>query len=126
MIRPFTLSPPLARFCLGIWLSVMVLQGWAASQRFQILDATGRPLSSAAISVFVKGTPATATGKTVDMGQRDKKFAPPLIVIQTGTAVNFPNFDTVRHHVYSFSPIKPFEIKLYSGRPSAPVTFDKA
>ena len=35
------------------------------------------------------------------------------------------NFDTVRHHVYSFSPTKTFELKLYAGVPNAPVTFDK-
>jgi hypothetical protein len=48
-----------------------------------------------------------------------------VLVIQTGTSVNFPNFDTVRHHVYSFSPIKVFETKLYSGTPSEPTIFDK-
>jgi len=45
-------------------------------------------------------------------------------VVTVGTAVNFPNRDTVRHHVYSFSPIKKFEIKLYVGTPTAPVVFD--
>ena len=39
--------------------------------------------------------------------------------------MHFPNFDTVRHHIYSFAPIKRFEIKLYAGTPSAPVVFDK-
>ncbi len=98
----------------------------AATQTVMVTDAAGQPLVGAAVAVFVKGTPATTSGKTVDMAQRDKQFAPQLVVIQTGSSVNFPNFDTVRHHVYSFSSIKPFEIKLYSGRPSAPVTFDKA
>ena len=51
---------------------------------------------------------------------------PSLLVVQTGTAVSFPNFDTVRHHIYSFSPTKPFEIKLYAGTPAAPVLFDKS
>jgi hypothetical protein len=60
------------------------------------------------------------------MGQRDRSFVPTLLVVQTGTAVSFPNFDTVRHHIYSFSSTKPFEIKLYSGTPAAPVVFDKA
>jgi hypothetical protein len=32
----------------------------------------------------------------------------------------------VRHQVYSFSPTKTFELKLYSGVPAAPVLFDKA
>jgi hypothetical protein len=59
------------------------------------------------------------------MGQRDRQFAPQLLVVQTGTAVSFPNFDTVRHHVYSFSPIKVIDIKLYSGTPAEPIVFDK-
>jgi hypothetical protein len=59
------------------------------------------------------------------MEQRDKQFYPFLLVVQTGTAVQFPNFDTVRHHVYSFSPIKRFDLKLYSGTPAEPVMFDR-
>ena len=39
--------------------------------------------------------------------------------------MQFPNRDKVRHHVYSFSPIKAFELKLYAGTPSNPVVFDK-
>jgi hypothetical protein len=39
--------------------------------------------------------------------------------------VSFPNFDTVRHHVYSFSATKTFDIKLYAGTPANPVVFDK-
>jgi hypothetical protein len=31
----------------------------------------------------------------------------------------------VRHHVYSFSPAKPFELKLYTGTAASPVVFDK-
>jgi hypothetical protein len=46
-------------------------------------------------------------------------------VVQAGTMVNFPNRDDVRHHVYSFSPAKRFEIKLYAGTPVDPVPFDK-
>ncbi|HKP45983.1 MAG TPA: hypothetical protein VJT50_05235, partial [Pyrinomonadaceae bacterium] len=35
------------------------------------------------------------------------------------------NKDNIRHHVYSFSPAKKFELPLYAGVPAAPVTFDK-
>ena len=48
-----------------------------------------------------------------------------MTVVTVGTAVSFPNRDTVRHHVYSFSPMKKFEIKLYVGTPAAPVVFDQ-
>ena len=39
--------------------------------------------------------------------------------------MSFPNRDVVRHHVYSFSPAKRFEIKLYVGTPAQPVVFDQ-
>jgi hypothetical protein len=43
-----------------------------------------------------------------------------------GSTVAFPNRDSVRHHVYSFSPAKRFELPLYAGVPSQPVLFDRA
>ena len=48
-----------------------------------------------------------------------------MTLVTVGTKVAFPNFDTVRHHVYSFSQAKTFELKLYAGVPAAPVVFDK-
>jgi len=40
--------------------------------------------------------------------------------------VTFPNRDPILHHVYSFSPAKPFEIKLYTGKSPSEVVFDKS
>jgi len=98
----------------------------AAPQQIQLQTDSGQPLAGAAVSVFVKGTRTLAAPGTVaDMAQKDKAFVPKLRIIQTGSLVNFPNFDTVRHHVYSFSPTKLFEIKLYAGTPATPVLFDK-
>ncbi|MFY9810016.1 MAG: methylamine utilization protein [Aquabacterium sp.] len=92
-----------------------------------VRNESGQPVHPAAVSVFVDGTPARAAkGAQGQMAQRDKAFVPTLLVVQTGTPVSFPNFDTVRHHVYSFSPTKPFELKLYAGTPVAPVVFDRA
>lgn len=90
-----------------------------------VSDAQGQPLAGAAVSVTVHGTPARAPNATAALAQRSRRFDPGLLVVQTGTAVSFPNEDTVRHHVYSFSPINPFEIKLYVGTPARPVVFDK-
>lgn len=64
--------------------------------------------------------------RTVEIAQKGRKFIPLVTVIQAGTDISFPNNDTVRHHVYSLSPAKVFELKLYSGTPGNPVTFDKA
>ncbi|HAW22137.1 MAG TPA: hypothetical protein DCX38_02040, partial [Pseudomonas sp.] len=59
------------------------------------------------------------------MDQIDKQFVPAVLAVATGTAVSFPNRDDIRHQVYSFSPAKRFELRLYEGTPSAPVTFDQ-
>jgi len=50
---------------------------------------------------------------------------PRVTVVTAGTELRFPNRDKVRHHVYSFSPSKTFELKLYAGTPANPVLFDK-
>jgi plastocyanin len=62
---------------------------------------------------------------TASIDQVDKHFEPRISVVRTGTIVNFPNSDNLRHQVYSFSPAKVFTLKLYAGSPSTPITFDK-
>ncbi len=92
----------------------------------RVLDAAGRPLAGAV--VFLQSPQAQAAVRPaagVEIAQADKRFVPEVSVVPVGTAVHFPNRDTVRHHVYSFSAAKKFEIKLYVGTPAAPVVFDQ-
>jgi len=92
----------------------------------QVRSGSGEALADAVVAVELRGQPVrAAAGARADMAQRERQFQPHVLVVQTGTAVSFPNFDTVRHHVYSFSPVKTFDIKLYSGTPAEPVVFDK-
>ena len=98
----------------------------AAPLTVTLTDPAGKPLAGAV--VLVEATGARPTVKPLadaELSQAGKAFHPRVTLITVGTRVHFPNFDTVRHHVYSFSPIKPFELKLYAGVPSQPVTFDK-
>lgn len=101
----------------------------AASLSVEVTDAAGRPLADAAVYAALEGSRAPG-GRTprrqVTIEQASLEFSPRMTVVQTGTAVRFPNRDSVRHHVYSFSPAKTFEIKLYAGTPAEPVVFDKA
>lgn len=97
----------------------------AAALEVTVTDAAGHPLADTVVAVYgaaAAGRPAA----TAVIDQVDKQFAPRLLSISTGDAVSFPNSDNIRHHVYSFSPAKTFELPLYHGVPSAPVTFDKA
>jgi plastocyanin len=108
------------------WLKLcLVGVAHAAPQQISVINEAGQGVPQAVVSVLVKGAQANGTGTVVDMGQRGKRFAPSVVAVQVGGAVNFPNFDTVRHHVYSFSNTRKFEIKLYTGTPTAPVVFDK-
>jgi plastocyanin len=64
-------------------------------------------------------------GRQAAIEQADREFVPYVNVVQTGTSVSFPNRDPILHHVYSFSPAKTFEIKLYTGKSPGAIVFDK-
>lgn len=99
----------------------------AAELTVNVTDSQGAPVAGAV--VFLESAAASAAVQPVTdarIVQKNKTFVPDVLVIPRGTAVYFPNEDTVRHHVYSFSAIKPFEIKLYVGTPAAPVLFDQS
>jgi plastocyanin len=92
----------------------------------QVADSGGRPVADAAVYAEpASGQVPPKTGRKAEIEQKGGKFLPGVMVVQTGTDISFPNNDTVRHHVYSFSPAKVFELKLYSGVPANPVHFDK-
>ena len=78
-----------------------------------VSDAAGKPLADAV--VFLDSAEARKQVKPlagVEMAQEKRQFVPGVLVVPVGTEVRFPNHDTVRHHVYSFSPAKKFELKL--------------
>lgn len=91
-----------------------------------VQDPAGKPVADAV--VFLDSADARRQMRPqagVDMAQEARQFVPGVLVVPVGTAVSFPNRDTVRHHVYSFSPAKKFELKLYIGTPANPVVFDR-
>jgi plastocyanin len=117
---------PLLHAALLVTACALPALAWPAAVDVRVLDVSGKPLPDAV--VFLESREARAAVKPVaqvDVAQVNKQFEPQVTVVPVGTAVNFPNRDTVRHHVYSFSPVKKFEIKLYVGTPAAPVVFDQ-
>jgi plastocyanin len=115
---------PASLVCAALLVGVTGAQ--AVTAKVTVRDTQGRPLPDAV--VMIEPTAARAAVKPmapVEIAQAKRQFAPRITVVTVGTPVNFPNFDTVRHQVYSFSPVKTFELKLYAGVPSAPVVFDK-
>ena len=62
---------------------------------------------------------------TLSIAQRNKTYQPYVSVFQKGTLIRFLNYDRVKHHVYSFSPAKNFELPLYSGVPPKSIRLNK-
>jgi plastocyanin len=55
------------------------------------------------------------------MDQVNMQFQPHVLIVSKDQKVSFPNSDDTRHHVYSFSEPKVFELKLFKGTSSEPV-----
>lgn len=102
------------------------LPALAANVQVQVQDAAGKALPNAV--VYLESKDAAAAAKPMqgaEVSQISRQFDPQVRVVTVGTAVQFPNRDTVRHQVYSFSDTKKFELKLYAGSTASPVLFDK-
>lgn len=106
----------------GLLISTL---GVAAPFQAQVRDQQGQPVLGAVLTLQGPAGKGSATPRA-DMDQRDKEFAPHVLAVHTGTRVTFPNSDNIRHQVYSFSPTKRFELRLYEGTPTDPLLFDKA
>lgn len=108
------------------WLAALPTAASAATVQVEVMDAAGKPLADAV--VFLESAEARRAAKPLagaEMAQEKRQFVPGVLVVPVGTEVRFPNHDSVRHHVYSFSPAKKFELKLYTGTPANPVLFDR-
>ena len=109
-------------------LSAMAAPAFAGDLEFVVRSANGAPTPNAVVTVYPSQgphTPAPGSAPLV-MEQKDVAFAPFVLVAPMGATVTFPNRDTVRHHVYSFSPTHRFELKLYGKEEQRTERFDKA
>jgi len=108
-------------------LTVGVARAQTAAITASVTDEAGRPVEDA----VVVAVPADGALRLLPrpregiVDQVDQEFTPKVTAVLVGTPVRFPNHDNVRHHVYSFSPAKRFELPLYAGVPAEPVVFDK-
>lgn len=105
------------------WLAVpgQALQA-AETVMFEARSTSGDPIANVVITSGAESA-APATQSAI-MDQADKEFRPYVLPVRAGTEVSFPNSDQIRHHVYSFSEPKRFELRLYHGEPGETVTFE--
>lgn len=97
----------------------------SAQLELTIIDDKGKPLKDAVAALVPLQKTDYTSVPTALIDQRKNMFVPGVLAIRVNTQVKFPNSDDVRHHVYSFSPAKKFELRLYHGMTAEPVLFDK-
>jgi plastocyanin len=122
-------APAVAALLVALLLA-RLSTGHAATVTTTVTDELGRLLPDAVVMVTPEpGTPAPALEgsriATATIDQKDETFVPFVVVIRTGGTVTFRNSDQVRHHVYSFAPIRQFEMVQAPGETSAPIRFDQ-
>lgn len=108
------------------FLSILPVFAQAAGVTVTVTDPAGKPLEDVVVFVEADGGSPVKQPKTAEIEQKGLKFLPLVTVVPVGSKINFPNNDKVRHHIYSFSPAKKFDQKLYSGVAATPQVFDKA
>ena len=89
--------------------------------RVQLADGSG-PVAGAVVSLNDGSKPFPVRS---EVSQKNRRFHPHVLILPTGSSVEFPNQDNTQHHVYSFSPAKTFNLELYADKPEAPVVFDQ-
>lgn len=115
----------LAGVFLAILLMLCEVSVHAGSLEAYVASTTGTPVEDSAIIVEPSAGDVPMHHPRATIEQRDRELVPYVTIVQTGTAIDFPNRDPLKHHLFSFSPAKRFELKLYAGKPEKPVIFDK-
>jgi plastocyanin len=97
-------------------------------KRYEIVTQGGIIATKPPLAVvYLEGSfPKRSSSAEKEMLQKDLNFVPPLLPVQTGTKVTFPNLDDTYHNIFSFSPAKRFDLGRYrpDERPIPSVIFD--
>jgi plastocyanin len=115
------------RFCL-LPIAAFAAAAHAGTVEVTVRGPDGQPLPDAVVMIETPGRSDAASRfpGPFRMAQQNIAFQPHMLIVPVGAVVTFPNLDRVRHHVYSFSTAKKFELKLYGHEEARTVIFDRA
>lgn len=120
------MRPILIRLALASFAAALPGIAAAATVSIDVRSADGKPLAGAVVMVETAAKPAAPVKLDYSyvMAQQNIAFTPHVLIVPVGSSVSFPNRDKVRHHVYSFSKAKKFDLKLYGRDETRSVVFD--
>src|SRR5215211_7021629 len=100
------------------------------AKRYEIVTKAGVLSTQPPLAVvYLEGAfPRPASLPTKEVQQKDLTFIPALLPIEVGTKVQFPNLDDQYHNIFSYSPVKRFDLGRYrpEERPIPSVVFDQS
>jgi plastocyanin len=107
-------------------LTLVIPAALAAPLQLSFVGVDGRGIGGTVVTLRSTDASRPVARPTAGvLDQVDRQFVPNVLVIPVGSQVVFPNSDSVSHQVYSFSPVKKFQLPLYRGKPYPPVLFDR-
>jgi len=111
---------------LSVFLSSLAL-GWGGEIAGNVRWRGGEDYSNVIVyAEKIPKEPAIPPKEPVVLDQINLTFVPHVLPVLVGTMVSFPNSDEVRHSVFSPSPVKRFNLGMYSRGVVRRVTFDRA
>src|SRR5438128_295324 len=102
--------------------------GPVMAKRYEIVTNSGVLATQPPLAVvYLDGAfSGSASPPMKQVAQKDLAFLPPLLPVQAGTRVEFPNLDDTYHSIFSYSPAKRFDVGRYrpEERPIPSEVFD--
>ena len=114
----------LLAICVSVALTVPTLAAPGGVDLLGTAASSGRALANAVVWLEA-GVGRAAEGGRAVLHQRSLKFAPQVLVVRTGTVVDFPNDDRVFHNVFSFRDGKRFDLGIYPVGATRQVVFSE-
>lgn len=122
-----TIAPALAALLLPVCLPAAIVTGQV--QLIQSKDSAVKKKNDySGVVVWLTSPdspPVQATHKRARMLQKNKRFSPHILAIQTGTVVDFPNLDPIFHNAFSNFDGTIFDVALYPPGSSRSVRFNR-
>ena len=110
--------------------AALAQQGQQFTVTGQVELSSGTDSSNAVVWLNPVGTQApiavSPPRHSTQLLQKNKTFSPHLVVVQVGSAVEFPNNDPFFHNVFSLFEGKRFDLGLYEAGSTRSVVFSRA
>jgi plastocyanin len=124
----FKSAPSRSRLFLVLLALVVPVWGGTVTGEVRLMSDSSakRPKDFSGVAVWLSASgraEARQPRKHAQMLQRDKKFIPHVLVVETGTTVDFPNLDPIFHNAFSNFNGQIFDLVLYPPGSSKSVTF---